>query len=98
MIVKCAGKGQCTSAPTPIATGQSFPDSLVIDGANAYWTTSNGMTVARCPLGGCGAAPTILASGQSLAWAIAIDSSAVYWAGGGGTTADDWGYVRTTQK
>src|SRR5262249_26301778 len=47
-----------------------------------YWTTFNGGTVMRMPLGGQ-VAPTTIASGQTYPSALAIDATNLYWTNNG---------------
>jgi hypothetical protein len=67
--------------PTVIASGQSGPADLVVDGTSVYWLDTNG-SVMKAPIGG-GPAVT-LATGQgvsagTMASAIAVDATSVYW-------------------
>jgi hypothetical protein len=58
-----------------LASGQSYPFSIVVDAANAYWTNDQA-GVMKVPVGG-GAVSSLIA-GRSGA-GIAIDSTNVYW-------------------
>ncbi len=64
--------------PVTLASGQYVPNCLAVDGANVYWTTSDG-NVLSVPTGG--GTPTVLASSQGMPFGIAVDraTSSVYW-------------------
>jgi hypothetical protein len=78
-------------ATTVLATGQSIPLDLKVDGKNLYWanqgetTKPNGM-VMKLPL--AGGSPVPLAMGQNTVFDLAIDSTHVYW--------NDWGQQTLT--
>jgi sugar lactone lactonase YvrE len=77
--------------PTTLASGQYWPDSVVVDRKNAYWTThwveppwgADGMmtdkaSVMRVALDG--GKPIMLFSGTTPPGQIAVDATSVYWA------------------
>jgi hypothetical protein len=75
----CLG-GACAGSvcqPFALATGESYPWALAIDGSNVYWTTLGGAirTVAKT-----GGTPTSLATGQGYPYGIAVDGANAYWA------------------
>jgi hypothetical protein len=57
----------------------SFAAAVITALGRVYWTTGNGGTVMKVPLGG--GIITKLASGHP-AWDIAVDATSVYWATG----------------
>ena len=77
--------GQCRGSFV-LASGQSGPAFLVVDGQNAYWTDYGGGTVMKVGLNG--GTVVVLASGQSEPQGIAVDATSVYWTNfGGGSVA-----------
>jgi sugar lactone lactonase YvrE len=71
-------------APTTLASDQSLPYGIALDGENIYWVTEAG-EVMKCPLQGCpagpdgGTSPVVLASGQNGPLGIAVDKTSLYW-------------------
>jgi hypothetical protein len=67
--------------PAALASNQSVPRAIVVDGSNLYWVnastgTATG-TVMKMPLSG--GMPTTLASGQYLPDYTTVDATSVYW-------------------
>jgi hypothetical protein len=85
--------------PTTLASGQYWPDFIVVDGSSAYWTTrrsdlpyvgsvpTDTASVMRVPLDG--GTPTSLISTPTIPGQIAVDANSVYWAYPG-TRANDF--------
>ena len=68
--------------PTTLATGESYPVHVAVDGANVYWAAAGTASapvgaVKRLPRGG--GSPTTIAVG--FAWGVALDETSVYWTG-----------------
>ena len=78
-VVKC-GKASCPSTTT-IASNQTDPIGIVVDGANVYWSTVGGY-VSYCPLAGCGSAPLTLATGGGFYGELQANDSTLFWAVG----------------
>jgi hypothetical protein len=92
--VKTCPLAGCAGEPTTLATRQSFPLRLGLDGANAYWFNFDeewwsGKDVTaklvRCPLTGCGDQPDVLITHQMSPYDIALDKTHVYWTNFGET-------------
>jgi sugar lactone lactonase YvrE len=67
---------------TQLATGQTYPCGIAVDGTDVYWTTNGDSGVSdgrvmKAPIGGGSA--TTLASGRYFPSGIALDSTSVYW-------------------
>jgi sugar lactone lactonase YvrE len=73
----CPATGLCT-----LASGQSTPLSIAVDGTSVYWTDQGNGTVMKVPLGG-GSGTKIGSS--NLPYGIAVDGTSVYWADFQGT-------------
>lgn len=76
-------KAQKTS--TAIASGESAPHGIAVDGANVYFGTHDGF-VKKVPKGG--GAPVVVASGQGFVEGLAVDDQSLYWTSAGGGDAD----------
>jgi hypothetical protein len=75
-------------APTTIASGQKGVVAFAIDATSVYWTTQNGASLTKAPLGG-GAPTTLLATpanSQYRPQGIAVDATSVYWTDATGGT------------
>lgn len=68
------------SGTIKLASGQKDPESIAVNGGNAYWVNAGSGTVMTAPLTG-GKAPVTLASGQNIGQTvlIAADAANVYW-------------------
>ncbi|MBE7480630.1 MAG: hypothetical protein HS104_11695 [Polyangiaceae bacterium] len=53
----------CAGNPTIIASGQTQPDALSVNGIHVVWRTNNSI-LTKCTSTGCSATPTVLASSQ----------------------------------
>ncbi|MFI5296962.1 MAG: hypothetical protein ACHREM_02600 [Polyangiales bacterium] len=68
-----------------VATTQSFPEVLALDGVAVYWmdkgdsSVANDGRLARCPKSGCSAAPEVLHAPMTSGGGLAVDALAVYW-------------------
>ncbi len=75
-----------TNQTTVLASNQSSPELLFLDGTTLYWTTSgtavDGGSVLKLPLG-C-PAPIALATDQLYSSAATVDAASIYWAEGAG--------------
>jgi sugar lactone lactonase YvrE len=72
-----------SAAPITLASGQSYPGGVAVEGTSAYWTNSanggSGMgSVAKVPLSG--GTPMTLGTGRNNPNGIAVDEANVYWA------------------
>jgi hypothetical protein len=76
---------------TKLGSNQSDPSGIAVDAAHVYFTTLNGGSVAKVPIGGA-SAPITLSFGQSNPSGIAVDATHVYWASAGNAS------VRKTPK
>jgi hypothetical protein len=71
------------SASTTLATGQNYPQYIVVDAKNVYWTTSvlangySGGAILKLPLGG--GTPVTLATVVGGPAGLAVDGANVYW-------------------
>jgi hypothetical protein len=68
--------------PEIVASGQSFPNGLAVDGTHVYWTNRGDGTINRLAKGQAGA-PTTFATGQLGPGPIVVDDTNVYWANEG---------------
>lgn len=77
-IYRCATDMTCAT-PTPFASGQSGPQSIVADASHVYW--ADGTDIKRCSVGGCVGSPTVYVSGinPGETWDLAQDTVAIYW-------------------
>lgn len=62
VIGQCPIAG-CAGNPTIIASGQTQPDALSVDGIHVVWRTNNSI-LTKCTSTGCATTPTVLASSQ----------------------------------
>jgi hypothetical protein len=62
-----------------LGTGQYYPNSVVVDGTNVYWTTGAGGagTVVSAPIGG--GTPVTLAESQAEPASLAANSTTLFW-------------------
>jgi hypothetical protein len=60
-----------------LASGQSGPAGIAVDGTAVYWVTHQGGTVMKVPR--CGGPAVTLAEGRSEPHSIAVDATSVYW-------------------
>ena len=74
---KVAKANKVTKEVTDLATGQSLPVGVAVDGTHAYFANNMGSTICRVPK--IGGAVEELASGQNGPFAVAVDNDAVYW-------------------
>jgi hypothetical protein len=68
--------------PVTVASGQSTPRGLAIDGAAAYWPVplDPGGSVASCGLQAvCGSTPMVLATAQRAPEHVAVFEGSIYW-------------------
>lgn len=80
-VKKCAIAG-CNNNPTILASGQSGPNAIAVNGDDVFWTNSTGLqAIMKCSISGCNDNPTPLAVNQ-VASGIAVDATNVYWAAG----------------
>ena len=68
-----------TLAPIILASGQSNPERIAVDGTSVFWATSG--NVVKCATNGCGGVPTILSFSQVAGSikGIAVDDTFVFW-------------------
>src|SRR5262249_10780722 len=71
------------ATPMAIATNQSMPFGIAVDGQHGYFTNRSSRTVIRDGLDG-GNGETI-ATNQSMPYEIAVDATSVYWTNESGT-------------
>jgi len=86
-----------SGAATSLYTNQPFPEAVVTDGTNLYWSVwgtftaggayNNDGAVLKGPI--AGGSVTTLASGQSAPGAIAVDANNVYWTNAGRLGGDN---------
>jgi hypothetical protein len=76
-----AGMSDACSAPglVTLASGQTLPSSIAVDGMNVYWSVYNTDTVLACSICGCGEEPTAVASMQSGPTNLAVGGTNLYW-------------------
>jgi hypothetical protein len=86
-ILKAPVDGGTT--PVTLASSQSAPAALAIDGQNVYWSNIGQLSAGGLPAPGTGSvvqvaiaggSPTTLASGQAVPLGIAVSGATVYWA------------------
>jgi hypothetical protein len=75
-VYECPNTG--CAQPTILASGQSGPSNLAVDGANVYWANQGG-TIMRCDLGGCAQGPVTMATGQDNPARLVLDDTRIYW-------------------
>jgi len=80
-VVKSAKSG---GGPIAIASNQDFPQSVAVDGVNAYWSLRDLHTLVTAPLQG-GAVTTLVTSYEPLT-GLAVDGGNLYWTNGAGIT------------
>jgi hypothetical protein len=88
----CAGGG-CTNGqcqPITLATGQSYPQTIVLDQSTVYWGSLYSYTVDKIPKDG--GTSTILTQNEVYPSGIALDATYLYWVDRGYGSAD--GLVR----
>jgi hypothetical protein len=87
-IVHCAVP-TCAGGPQVLASAQSHPRGIAIDGQSVYWTAYgtglNDGAVLKCAKTGCGTGPTPLAQNLVYPDGIAVDAKFVYFATHSGT-------------
>jgi sugar lactone lactonase YvrE len=72
------------SGATVLASGQSGPAGIAIDGSKVYWANQTGGTINAVPI--AGGAVQVLATGQKKPINVAVDAAHVYWANTTGDT------------
>ncbi len=84
-------------AVATLASGETYPLYMTIDGTHAYWTDSwHPGSVVSVPL--AGGTPTTLAAGQNSTAGIAVDGTGVYWDNGNVACLIDGGACGLVQK
>jgi hypothetical protein len=72
-----------------VAQVQGFPQDIVTDGTNVYFTDTQAVpgegAVMRCPVAGCSGPPLVIAGNTPTALDLAVDQAFVYWLGSDGT-------------
>jgi hypothetical protein len=79
-VYSCPVNTHC-GKPTPIASGQAGPMSIVADIHSVYWVA--GTHILSCPVTGCGAGPVVVATSSGFGQ-IAQDAHAIYYGTGSG--------------
>jgi hypothetical protein len=78
-VMTCPVDG-CDGGPTPLATGLSYPNGLVVSRTKAYF--AQGSSVLACSVTGCNGAPTTIVSLPTTSYdgieGFAVDATAVY--------------------
>jgi hypothetical protein len=81
--------GSTTPAtPEVMASGQSYPNGLAVDGGYVYWTNRGDGTVNRLSTAAPpGTAPKVLATGQLAPGSLVVGGSFIYWVNEGSSSA-----------